>query len=194
MGYIGNFPAATQTVDLKWQAIKTSAFTAVAGEGYWCNTTSAAFTVTLPASANVGDTISFVDYSRNWGTNNLTINPNSLNFQGNSSPNPVYDVDGQAVTIVYSGATNGWIPTVDDDVTLETPQPYDAEYLVVAGGGGGGNESGDRSGGGGAGGLLTNYGGTAIGLTPGQVYTVTVGAGGSSPPDRDWETTKYSAS
>ena len=39
----------TGTVD--WQtSIKTSGFTAVSGEGYFCNTTSAAFTVTLPAS------------------------------------------------------------------------------------------------------------------------------------------------
>ena len=37
----------TGTVD--WQtSIKTSGFTAVSGEGYFCNTTSAAFTVTLP--------------------------------------------------------------------------------------------------------------------------------------------------
>jgi hypothetical protein len=41
---------------ISWQSdIKTSAFTAVAGEGYWINTTSAAITVTLPASASVGD-------------------------------------------------------------------------------------------------------------------------------------------
>jgi hypothetical protein len=34
-----------------WQSVQTTGFTAVAGEGYPCNTTSAAFTVTLPASA-----------------------------------------------------------------------------------------------------------------------------------------------
>src|SRR6056300_1425385 len=141
---------------IQWQSdIKTSAFTAVAGEGYWINTTSAAVTVTLPASASVGDTIEFTDYARTWNTNNLTLNTNSLNYQGNSSPNPVFDVNGQHVRIVYSGATQGWIPTVDDDVTLETPQfTGNAEYLVVAGGGGGGQDDG---GGGGAGGYLTNY-------------------------------------
>jgi len=162
----------------QWQSdIKTSAFTAVAGEGYWINTTSAAITMTLPASASVGDTIEFSDYARKWATNNVTINQNSLNYQGNSSPNPVYDVSGQSVRIVYSGATQGWIPTSDDDVTNETPQLVDVEYLVVAGGGSGG---GGNSGGGGAGGLLTNYGGSAISLTPGTVYTATVGAGGAS--------------
>ena len=176
----GNLSFAEVSGVTSWQSVKTTAFTAVAGEGYFVNTTSGAITVTFPASASTGDKIVLVDYARKFGTNALTINQNSLNFQGNSSPNPVYNTDGQAITCVYADSTKGWIPIVDDDVTLETPQPYNAEYLVVAGGGGGGNESGNRSGGGGAGGLLTNYGGTAIGLTPGQVYTVTVGAGGSS--------------
>ena len=35
-----------------WQAVKTAAFTAVAGEGYPCNTTASVITVTLPASAS----------------------------------------------------------------------------------------------------------------------------------------------
>jgi hypothetical protein len=177
MAYIGNYPAETQTVDLKWDTgIKTASFTAEAGKGYWINTTSSAVTVTLPASANTGDTIEFSDYARTWGTNAVTLNQNSLNFQGNSSPNPEYNTDGQSVRIVYSGATQGWIPSVDDDVTFETPQSYDAEYLVVAGGASG---SSSRGGGGGAGGYLTNFGGTAIGLSPGTTYTITVGAGGA---------------
>jgi hypothetical protein len=164
---------------ITWQSdIKTSAFTAVAGEGYWINTTSAAVTMTLPASASVGDTIEFTDYARTWNTNNLTINQNGLNYQGSTSTNPIYDVDGQSVRIVYSGATKGWIPTSDDDVTDEATPPVPLEYLVVAGGGAGGNAS-NRAGGGGAGGLLTNYGGTAIELSQGETYTVTVGAGGA---------------
>jgi len=159
---------------IAWQsAIKTASFTAVAGEGYWINTTSAAVTVTLPASASVGDTIEFVDYARTWGTNNLTINQNSLNYQGNSSPNPVYDTNGQHVRIVYSGATQGWIPTVDDDVTFETPQTISADILIVAGGGGGSSGS---AGGGGAGGLVYA---SSVSIPAGESKTVTVGAGGS---------------
>ena len=158
-----------------WQSnIKTAAFTAVAGEGYWINTTSAAVTMTLPASANVGDTIEFVDYLRTWGTNAVTVNPNSLNYQGNSSPNPVYDTEGQHVRIVYSGATQGWIPTVDDDVSLETPQTYSMDFLVIAGGAAGGSSS--NSGGGGAGGYRTS----TQTVNAGTTITVTVGDGGAS--------------
>src|SRR5210317_1991505 len=149
-----------------WQSsiVTGTTLSAVAGNGYWIDTTSNACTVTLPASASVGDTIEFSDYARTWGTNAVTINQNSLNFQGNSSPNPIYDVSGQSVRIVYSGATQGWIPTSDDDVTFETPQSVNAEYLVVAGGASG---AGGNGGGGGAGGYLTNYGTSTIGLTPG---------------------------
>ena len=106
---------------ISWQsAIKTSSFTAVAGEGYWINTTSGAITVTLPASASAGDRIILTDYARTWGTNNLTINQNSLNFQGFTSPNPVYNTNGQSIDLVYSGATNGWIPNSDDDVAFKS--------------------------------------------------------------------------
>ena len=55
-----------------WQAVKTTGFTAVAGEGYFCNTTSAAFTVTLPSSATQGDEVSIIDYAGTFDTNNLT--------------------------------------------------------------------------------------------------------------------------
>ena len=171
--------------DIAWQSVVTAAtLTAVAGRGYPINTTSNACTVTLPASASVGDQIIFTDYARNWNTNAVTINQNSLNFQGNTSPNPEYNTDGESVHIVYIDATKGWIPINDGAVAFETPQTYDAEYLIVAGGGAGaspgGTGDGNGRGGGGAGGYRTNYGGSAIGLTPAAVYTVTVGTGGAT--------------
>ena len=166
--------ATLEGAGIQWQSsIKTASFTAVANEGYWINTTSTAITMTLPASASVGDTIEFSDYARTWGTNNVTINQNSLNFQGDSSNNPVYDVSGQSVRIVYSGATQGWIPTSDDDV--KSFGPYSVEYLVVAGGGSGGTGAGAGAG---AGGLLTG----TLTFNPGTVYTATIGGGGSGVP------------
>ena len=55
---------------------------------------------------------------------------------------------------------------------------FDGYYLIVGGGGAGANNQ-YHGGGGGAGGMRSNYGGTAIGLRPGAVYTVSVGAGGT---------------
>jgi hypothetical protein len=112
-----NNGTASGFASIAWQStiVTGTTLSAVAGNGYWIDTTSNACTITLPASASVGDQIIFSDYKRTWGTNSITINQNSLNYQGYSSPNPVYDTNGQTVSIVYSGATQGWIP-VDDDV------------------------------------------------------------------------------
>ena len=157
-----------------WQStiVTGTTLSAVAGNGYWIDTTSNACTVTLPASASVGDTIEFVDYARTWGTNNVTINPNSLNFQGGTG-NAVFNVSGQAIRIVYSGSTKGWIPT--DENTTINKQTVPIEYLIVGGGGSGGGD-----GGGGAGGMLSNYGSSTLSLSIGSVYTAVVGAGGAA--------------
>ena len=103
---------------ISWQAVETgSTMTAVAGEGYPIDTTSNACTITLPASASNGDQIIFTDYARNWGTNGIVIDSNGLNYQGDDDTFDVeYGTDGQSVEIVYSDATKGWIPTIDDAV------------------------------------------------------------------------------
>jgi len=161
---------------IEWQStiVTGATHTVSANQGIWIDTSSNACTLTLPASPSVGDQVIFTDYARKWGTNAVTINTNSLKFQGNATPNPIYDTSGQSVDIVYSGATQGWIPNSDDVVSLETPQSVDVQYLVVAGGGAGG---GYYAGGGGAGGLLTS---TLSGLAIGVTLTATVGAGGAS--------------
>ena len=186
-GSIGDNPyrasgvIASASSGISWQSVVTaSTFTAEAGNGYPVNTTSNACTVTLPASASVGDEIIFTDYARNWGTNALTIDQNSLKYQGNTAPNPEYDTDGESIHIVYQDATKGWIPTYDGAVALETPQTYTVQYTVVAGGGAGG--SGEQGGGGGAGGLRK----VACKSFPvdkcGSPYPITVGAGGVYNP------------
>jgi hypothetical protein len=177
---LANNGTATGFASIAWQSsiVTAATLSAVSGNGYWINTTSNACTITLPASAAVGDTIVFVDYARTWGTNAVTINQNSLNFQGATTPNPIYNTDGQSVTIVYSGATQGWIPTVDDAVTDEVIPPYSVDFLVVAGGGGAGDSTVSplySSGAGGAGGYRTS----TQTVNGGTVITVTVGDGGT---------------
>jgi hypothetical protein len=104
-----------------WQSVVTgSTMTAVAGNGYPIDTTSNTCTITLPASASNGDKIIFADYARNWGTNGIEIDSNGLNYQGQDDTYTVeYGTDGALLHVVYSGATKGWIPTLDkavDDV------------------------------------------------------------------------------
>ena len=81
---------------------------AVAGEGYFCNTTSAAFTATLPSSATLGDEISFIDYAGTFDTNNLTIGRNSHNIQGSAADLTV-STERAGFTLVYVDSTQGWL-------------------------------------------------------------------------------------
>ena len=103
---------------ISWQSVVTgSTLTAVAGNGYWINTTSNACTITLHGSASVGDTIIFADYARKWGTNSIVIDSNGLNYQSDDDSFDVeYGTDGLALGITYMNATQGWVPTFDEAV------------------------------------------------------------------------------
>ena len=60
----------------------TSGVTASANKIYWCNTTSAAFTLTLPSVAVKGDVIRIYDVANTFDTNNLTVDRNGHVIMG----------------------------------------------------------------------------------------------------------------
>jgi hypothetical protein len=92
-----------------WQAVITAdPANAVAGNGYFCNTTGGAFTVTLPTSAVIGDFISFVDYAGTFDSNNLTIARNGHNIQGVAADLTVA-TERAGFTLVYVDSTQGWL-------------------------------------------------------------------------------------
>jgi len=134
----GVIAAAAAAGGLSWQDIETGAtMTAEAGNAYWIDTTSNACTITLPSSADNGDEIMFADYDRTWGTNAITLDSNGLNYQGDDDSFDVeYGTDGTALRIVYSGATNGWIPTLDEAVT-DVPLKGNSEGIFAFGYSGG---------------------------------------------------------
>ena len=161
-------------------AIKTSGFTAVAGEGYFCNTTSSAFTVTLPASPSAGNQVAIVDYAGTFSTNNITLGANSNKIEGGTG-NKKLTTNREAVTLVYVDATQGWVSSSASNYGTQSIDPlaYSIDFLVVAGGGGGATataSSGYGRGGGGAGGFRTSTQSASVGT----VITVTVGDGGSA--------------
>ena len=91
-----------------WQAVKTSGFTAVGGEGYFCNTTSAAFTVALPAGT-LGDEVTLVDYAGTFDTNNLTVSPNGSEKIMGTAADLTVSIERAGLTLVYTDATQGWL-------------------------------------------------------------------------------------
>ena len=93
---------------ISWQAVKTANFTAVAGEGYFVNTTSGVITATLPSSATIGNEVSIIDYAGTADTNNITIGRNGHNIQGAASDMTV-STERAAFTLVYVDSTQGWL-------------------------------------------------------------------------------------
>ena len=91
-----------------WQAVKTADFTAVAGEGYFINTTSQAITMTLPSSPSIGDEVVFIDYAGTFDTLNMTVGRNSQKIQGTAA-NLTVSTERAGNTLVYTDATQGWL-------------------------------------------------------------------------------------
>jgi hypothetical protein len=101
--------------DVNWQSVQTTGFTAVAGNGYFVNTTSGAITVTLPASASIGDTIAIKDYAGTFGSNNLTIGRNGHNIQGVANDSLI-STNRASLVLVYVDSTKGWIYAEESNV------------------------------------------------------------------------------
>ena len=92
-----------------WQAVITAdPGPATAGNGYFCDTSSAAFTLTLPLSPSLGDEVTCVDYAGTFDTNNLTVGRNSEKIQGTAADLTV-SIENAGLTLVYSGSTYGWL-------------------------------------------------------------------------------------
>jgi hypothetical protein len=91
-----------------WQAVKTSTFTAVAGEGYFINTTGGAFEMDLPAGS-IGDEIAFIDYAGTFDSNALTIDQNGTEKIAGSTDPLTVSTERAANTLVYVDGTQGWL-------------------------------------------------------------------------------------
>jgi hypothetical protein len=156
---------------------KTTGFTAVSGVGYFCDTTSAGFTVTLPATPSAGDIVGLVDYAGTFDTNALEIDPNGEDIEGGTD-NLQLSGEREGVVLVYVDSTQGWLPIsgINEGTDALSPVTYSIDFLVVAGGGSGGFWSANdyACAGGGAGGYRTS----TQTVTGGTAITVTVGDGG----------------
>ena len=118
----------TGTVDWQTASIKTTGFTAVSGNGYFCNTSGGAFTATLPASPTAGDIVAVSDYTRTFNTYNLTIGRNSKPI-GGVALDSILTVDGQSATFVFVDDTEGWINIQETETSLTG-----TSFMIATGG------------------------------------------------------------
>ena len=117
----------TGTVDWDTANIKTATFTAVSGNGYFCNTSGGVFNITLPASPTAGDIVAFKDYASTFNAFNLTIDRNGKPLDGATS-NKAISTSDTSMTLVYVDGTEGWKP-------VEEGTGYIGENFIVATGG-----------------------------------------------------------
>ena len=105
---VGQLSFAEVSGGTSWQAVKTSNFTAAAGEGYFIDTSSGAIEMDLPAGS-IGDEVSFIDYAGTFDSNALTIDQNgSEKIAGSTDPLTV-STERAANTLVYVDSTQGWL-------------------------------------------------------------------------------------
>ena len=117
----------TGTVD--WNTTpKTATFSAVSGDGFFCNTTGGAFTCNLPAGS-AGAIVSLADYAGTWQTNNLTVSPNGTDKIGSVNGDVSLSTEGQSVTFIFVDSTQGWI-NVQDSTSNVRANPF----IIATGG------------------------------------------------------------
>jgi len=91
-----------------WQSVKTSTFTAAAGEGYFVNTTSGVITMNLPAGT-LGDEIAFIDYAGTFDSNTFTVSANGSEKIHGSTDDLTISTERAANTLVFTDSTQGWL-------------------------------------------------------------------------------------
>jgi len=120
----------TGTVDWDTASIKTATFSAVSGNGYFCNTTAGVFTVNLPAGS-AGDIVGISDYASTFNTNNLTVTPDGSELINAVNDDYTISTDGFAVSLVYVDATRGWKSVTGSDADATGVSPA---FVVATGG------------------------------------------------------------
>lgn len=88
-------------------SIKTSNYTAAAGDVILANTSGGSFTLTLKASPTAGDRIYVTDYSGTFNTFPLTIGRNSSPING-LAEDMTAGIQWASYTLAYVDGTQGW--------------------------------------------------------------------------------------
>jgi len=109
--------------------VKTSTFTAVAGEGYFVNTTGGVVSVNLPAGT-AGAVVAIKDYAKTFDTNACTLVQNGSDKIGGSTVNAIVSTEGIAITLVFVDSTQGWLIT-DDGLQSSAST---AQFITATGG------------------------------------------------------------
>lgn len=104
---MGRYLTTTGTANVVTRTVST-AYNAVANDRILVP--SGGFTITLPLSPLIGDTIQIIDANGVFASSNVTVGRNGSLIQG-LAEDLVLDVNGTIVTLFFSGLVYGWIVT-----------------------------------------------------------------------------------
>jgi hypothetical protein len=86
----------------------TSSTTINSGERIFADATAGAFTITLPGTPSIGDTVQIIDVAGIFATNNVIVARNGRRIQ-NLAENLELNLNNAAITMIFSGDTYGWV-------------------------------------------------------------------------------------
>lgn len=106
---MGRYITTTGTAGVVTKEINADHDAAV-NERILADVSSAPLTITMPANSTLllNDTIEVIDVTSSSGSNAITIDRNGSLIQG-AAEDLTIDVPGSIVTLIYTGATYGWI-------------------------------------------------------------------------------------
>jgi hypothetical protein len=89
------------------KAVGDSPYTASDGDNLFCDCSSGAITITLPASPTIGNQVKIVDGDGNAATNNITVDGGAEKVQGNAA-DMIISTNNAGISLVYYDSGNGW--------------------------------------------------------------------------------------
>lgn len=106
---MGRYITTTGTASTVNRTVSTT-YQAIVNDRIVC--TTGGFTITLPLSTTLleNDTIQIIDATGVAGTSNITVARNGAKIQ-NLAEDLTINVNNACVTLVYTGATYGWLIT-----------------------------------------------------------------------------------
>jgi len=105
--FVGNGSQLTGISSAMAWTVTSSNITVSKNNGYFVDTTTGPKTLTLPASATIGDTVRINDLAGTFASNNLTVGANGGKIQGVADDLKV-SVNQKSFGLVYSNSTYGW--------------------------------------------------------------------------------------
>jgi len=106
-GWIQITDEMNEYTGMVWNIVSSNT-TMVVNNGYMADTSSSSLTLSFPSNPSTGDKVAVKDFKENSSNNNIVLNRNGNNIEGNSS-NFTVSIDGNGILFIYTDSSTGWV-------------------------------------------------------------------------------------